>query len=39
MSGAPVALQGAIQANHFGATQVHNLKETISKKGLEFARD
>ena len=39
MSEAAVALQGAVQANHLGATQVHNLKETMSKKGPEFARD
>ena len=39
MSEAAVALQGAVPANHFGAIQVHNLKETMSKKGLEFARE
>jgi hypothetical protein len=39
MSEAAVALQGAVQANHFGAMQVHNLKETMSKKGREFARE
>jgi hypothetical protein len=39
MSEAAVALQGAVQANHFGAMQVHKLKATISKKGLEFARE
>lgn len=33
------ALQDAVQANHFGLMQVHNLKETMTKKGVEFARD
>jgi uncharacterized protein (DUF302 family) len=34
-----VALQAAVQANHFGVMQVHNLKETMTKKGVEFARE
>jgi uncharacterized protein (DUF302 family) len=34
-----VALQAAVQANHFGVTQVHNLKETMAKKGVEFASE
>jgi uncharacterized protein (DUF302 family) len=33
------ALQSAVQANHFGVMQVHNLKETMTKKGVEFARE
>jgi uncharacterized protein (DUF302 family) len=33
------ALQIAVEANHFGVMQVHNLKETMTKKGLEFARE
>ena len=33
------ALQAAIQANHFGVMQVHNLKETMVKKGADFARE
>jgi len=33
------ALQAAVQANHFGVMQVHNLKETMEKKGVEFARE
>jgi uncharacterized protein (DUF302 family) len=33
------ALQAAVQANHFGVMQVHNLKETMTKKGVEFARE
>lgn len=31
------ALQAAVQANDFGVMQVHNLKETMAKKGVEFA--
>jgi len=33
---AVAALQDAVQANHFGVMQVHNLKETMNKKGVEF---
>jgi uncharacterized protein (DUF302 family) len=33
------ALQTAVQANHFGVMQVHNLKETMAKKGVEFTRE
>ena len=33
---AAAALQDAVQANHFGVMQVHNLKETMKKKGVEF---
>lgn len=33
------ALQAAVQANHFGVMQVHNLKETLNKKGVEFAHE
>ena len=33
------ALQTAVQANHFGVMQVHNLKETMNKKGVEFTRE
>jgi len=33
------ALQAAVQAHHFGVMQVHNLKETMVKKGVEFARE
>src|ERR1035437_5038659 len=36
---AAVALQAAVQANHFGVMQVHNLKETMAKKGVEFTRE
>jgi uncharacterized protein (DUF302 family) len=27
------------QANRFGVMQVHNLKETMAKKGVEFTRE
>ena len=33
------ALQAAVQANHFGVMQVHNLKETMTKKGVELGRE
>jgi len=33
------ALQAAVAANHFGVMQVHNLKETMVKKGVEFAHE
>jgi uncharacterized protein (DUF302 family) len=33
---AATALQAAVQANHFGVMHVHNLKETMNKKGVEF---
>jgi uncharacterized protein (DUF302 family) len=39
VSKAAVALQAAVQANHFGVMQVHNLKETMLKKRVEFARE
>jgi uncharacterized protein (DUF302 family) len=39
VSEAAVALQTAVQANHFGVMQVHNLKETMAKKGVEFAHE
>jgi uncharacterized protein (DUF302 family) len=39
VSEAAAALQVAVQANHFGVMQVHNLKETMAKKGVEFARE
>ncbi len=38
MSDAASALQAAVQANHFGVMQVHDLKETILEKGVEFER-
>ena len=33
------ALQSAVEANHFGVMQVHNLKESMNKKGVEFSRE
>jgi uncharacterized protein (DUF302 family) len=39
VSEAAAALQAAVQANRFGVMQVHNLKETMTKKGVEFARE
>jgi hypothetical protein len=33
------ALQAAVLANHFGVMQIHNIKETMAKKGVEFVRD
>ena len=33
------ALEAAVKANHFGLMQVHNLRETMAKKGVEFARE
>jgi uncharacterized protein (DUF302 family) len=39
VSDAAAALQAAVQTNHFGVMQVHNLKETMAKKGVEFERE
>ena len=39
VSDAASALQIAVQTNRFGVMQVHNLKETMTKKGVEFARE
>ena len=39
VSEAAAALETAVQANHFGVMQVHNLKETMAKKGVEFAHE
>jgi len=33
------ALHIAVEANHFGVMQVHDLKETMWKKGVEFAHE
>ena len=38
VSEAAVALHAAVEANHFGVMQVHNLKETMVKKGVAFDR-
>jgi len=39
VSEAAAALHAAVQANHFGVMQVHNLKETMVKKGVEFVHE
>lgn len=39
VSEASAALESAVKANHFGVMQVHNLKETMVKKGVEFDRE
>jgi len=36
---AATALQTAVAANGFGVMHVHNLKETMMKKGVEFSRE
>ena len=39
LSEAAAALQAAVQANRFGVMQVHNLRETMTKKGVDFGRE
>lgn len=39
VSEAATALRVAVQTHHFGVMQVHNLKETMNKKGVEFTRE
>ena len=39
VSDTAAALEAAVLAHHFGVMQVHNLKETMVKKGVEFARE
>ncbi len=39
VSEAAAALQTAVEANHFGVMQLHNLQETMAKKGVEFGRE
>ena len=39
VSEAAAALQAAVQANHFGVMQVHNLKDIMTKKGVKFAHE
>ncbi|MFT4582574.1 MAG: hypothetical protein ACI915_002982 [Gammaproteobacteria bacterium] len=38
VSAASSALQAAVEANHFGVMQIHNLEETMTNKGVEFDR-
>ncbi len=37
VSATATALQAAVTAHHFGVMQVHNLQETMVKKGVAFA--
>lgn len=39
VSDAADALHLAVEANHFGVMQVHNLKETMTNKGVAFAHE
>ena len=39
VSDATAALQATAQANRFGVMQIHNLKETLAKKGVEFTHE
>ena len=39
VSESAAALQAAVEVNHFGVMQIHNLKETMTKKGVEFGRE
>lgn len=39
VSEAAAALQTAVEANHFGVMQAHNLKESMVKKGVDFAHE
>ncbi|MEO6876246.1 MAG: DUF302 domain-containing protein [Opitutaceae bacterium] len=39
VSAAATALQAAVTANHFGVMHVHNLQETMVKKGVEFTHE
>jgi uncharacterized protein (DUF302 family) len=39
VSVAAAALEAAVKANHFGVMQVHNLKETMAKKGVELVHE
>lgn len=32
------ALRAAVEANHYGVMQVHNLHETLERKGVDFRR-
>lgn len=34
-----VSLETAVKSNHFGVMQVHNLQESMIKKGVEFAQE
>lgn len=36
---AAAGLRAAVEDNHFGVMQVHDLKETMVKKGVDFAHE
>lgn len=36
---AATALRVAVEANHFGVMQVHNLKDTMTRKGVQFSHE
>jgi uncharacterized protein (DUF302 family) len=39
VSEAATALQAAVEANHFGVMHIHDLKATMTNKGVEFGRE
>jgi uncharacterized protein (DUF302 family) len=39
VSAVAAAMPGAAQAHHFGVMHVHDLKETMAKKGVAFAHE
>ena len=39
VSEAAAALHASVEANRFGVMQVHNLKETMAKKGVDLASE
>lgn len=39
VSDTAAALQAAVEANHFGVMQVHDLEKTMAKKGVELSRE
>ncbi len=39
VTAAAASLQAAVEANHFGVMQVHDLKKTMNKKGVDFVHE
>lgn len=39
VSATAAALHAAVETNHFGVMQVHDLKQTMEEKGVEFLRE
>ena len=39
VTAAAASLQAAVVANHFGVMHVHNLQETMNKKGVDFPHE